>query len=148
MTSPNHPGDYPNNVDRTEIIEVEKGKVLMLEFNRFDVWVCKDIATCSCEFVKITDGNGTTFLDNSCGFSSIPDPNSPFYFKPPTITSSGNRVEVVFHSDGEGQEPGWSLSWSAVTPGECQLFLDGQMILWNVMVEWLELSEIQQYLPF
>ena len=116
VTSPNHPGDYPNNVDRTEIIEVEKGKILRLQFNGFSVWVCKDLATCSCDFVTITDGNGTTLMDNRCGFSSAP-PSSPFHFLPPTITSISNRVEVVFHSDGEGTAGGWSLGWSAMTTG-------------------------------
>ena len=115
VTSPNHPDNYPDNLDKTEIIEVESGKILRLEFTSFAVYACG--VTCSCDFVKITDGDGTTLMDNSCGYSSI-DPSHSMYFLPPIITTRSNRVEIFFHTDGSGTTTGWSLSWSAVTPGE------------------------------
>ena len=116
ITSPNHPAHYPHNLETTEIIEVESGKMLRLEFTRFEVYDCGNITTCSCDFVKITDGDGTTLMDNSCGYSSV-DPSYSWYFQPPIITTRSNRVEIFFHTDGSGARPGWSLSWSAVTPG-------------------------------
>ena len=117
VTSPNYPDDYPPNLDKTETIQVESGKVLRLEFTHFAVGPCGDITTCSCRFVKITDGDGTTLMDNSCGYSDR-DPSDSLYFLPPIITTRSNRVEIFFHTDGSGTRPGWSLSWSAVTPGE------------------------------
>ena len=117
VTSPNHPDNYPDTLDKTQTIEVESGKRLRLEFTSFAVHAC-DIPTCPCDFVKITDGDGTTLMDNSCGYSEYP--SSSWYFLPPIITTRSNRVEIFFHTDGTVTSSGWSLSWSAVTPGECQ----------------------------
>ena len=127
VTSPNYPDNYPNNIDKTQSIEVESGKILRLEFTRFAVHVCDDITTCPCDFIKITDGDGTTLMDNSCGYSSV-TPSSSVYFLPPIITTVSNRVEIFFHTDAIGTmtgwaTTGWSLSWSAVTPGENALLL-------------------------
>ena len=102
---------------------MESGKILRLEFTHFAVYAC-DVTTCPCDFVKITDGDGTTLMDNSCGYSYL-DPSSSLYFLPPIITTRSNRVEIFFHTDGSGDtEPGWSLSWSAVTPGEKALMVN------------------------
>ena len=73
--------------------------------------------TCPCDFVKITDGDGTTLMDNSCGYSSL-DPSHSSYFLPPIMTTRTSKVEIFFNTDDEDTQPGWSLSWSAVTPGE------------------------------
>ena len=115
VTSPNHPDNYPHNLDKTEIIEVESGKILRLEFTHFEVWAC-DISTCSCDYVKITDGDGTILMDKSCGYSSE-DPSSSEYFLPPMITTMTNKAEIFFHTDDNANQPGWSLSWTAITPG-------------------------------
>ena len=119
VTSPNHPENYPNNLDEIETIEVESGKKVRLEFTNFEVWAC-DITTCPCDFVKITDGDGTTLMDNSCGYSNL-DPCHSNYFLPPIITTRTNIVEIFFHTDDSGTRPGWSLNWSAVTTGEKSL---------------------------
>ena len=137
VTSPNHPDNYPRNLDKTQTIEVESGKILRLEFTHFAVRTCGDITDCSCDFVKITDGDGTTLMDNSCGHSSRDpsdsdnscgysdeDPSHEKYFQPPIIMTRSNRMEVFFHTDGSKTHTGWSLSWSAVTPGEKALMLN------------------------
>ena len=99
----------------TQTIEGESGKILRLEFTHFDVcW--GNITTCSCDYVKITDGDGTTLMDNSCGYSSY-NPSSSLYFQPPTVTTRTNTVEIFFHTDDDGAGEGWSLTWIAVTPG-------------------------------
>ena len=103
----------------TEQIEVENGKILRMEFTYFAVQICRSDYSCQCDYVRITDGDGTTLMDNSCGYSSF-DPSHPGYFLPPAITSSSNRVEVLFHTNGRDATAGWSLSWIAVTPGECK----------------------------
>ena len=118
VTSPNHPGSYPHNLDKTQTIEVESGKILRLEFTSFAVYWG---STCL-DFVKITDGNGTTLMDNSCGYSDR-DPSSSLYFLPPIITTKSNRVEIFFHTNARLTRPGWSLSWSAAT-GEKDLMFN------------------------
>ena len=129
VTSPNFPGYYPHNLDKTEKIQVESGKILRLEFTSFDVWACgrTPVDTCACDFVKITDGDGTTLMDKSCGYSWVP-PSSSGYFLPPIITTRSNRVEIFFHTNdywtGSGTWTGWSLSWTAVTPGEKALMIN------------------------
>ena len=93
VTSPNHPDFYPRNINKTETIEVESGKILRLEFTHFAVLTCGDgVITCPCDFVKITDGDGTTLMDESCGHSWVDasHPWYPWYFKPPNITTKSN----------------------------------------------------------
>ena len=125
VTSPNHPYAYPHNLDKTQTIEVESGKILRLEFTHFAVWAC-NVTTCPCDFVKITDGDGTTLMDKSCGASGVSwiNPSSPYYFLPPIIMTRSNRVEIFFHTDDSDTYTGWSLSWSAVTPGEKDFILN------------------------
>ena len=117
VTSPRFPGGYPHQLEKTETIEVENGKILRLEFLSFAVFICGDLATCQCDFVKITDGNGKVLMDNSCGYSS---PFAPilWHFAPPIIETSSNRVDIFFHTDDFGTATGWSLEWRAVNaPG-------------------------------
>merc|ERR1712192_95679 len=115
VTSPHYPGNYSNNLEKTETIQVESGKILRLEFTHFDVQDCGDITTCSCDFVKITDGDRTTLMDRSCGDSSQ-EPSHPSYSLPPIIMTRSNRVEIFFSTDDDFTSTGWSLSWSEVTP--------------------------------
>ena len=118
VTSPNHHGYYPNNLEKTQTIEVESGKILRLVFTHFDVYACHNISTCPCDFVKITDGDGTTLMDNSCGYSDR-DPSNSAYFQPPIITSFTNTVEIYFHTNDEVAKQGWSLDWTALAAGGC-----------------------------
>ena len=117
LTSPNFPGNYPTNFKRTEVIQVESGKILRLEFTHFEVAYG---SRCEYGFVKIRDGDGTTLMDKICGFSTY-DPSHPYNFLLPNMTTRSNRVEIFFSSDDRSYytESGWSLSWSAVTPGRC-----------------------------
>ena len=112
------PKEYSPNKDRTEILQVETGKLLRLEFTDFGVQTCGDVSSCPCHYVKITDGDGTVLMDRSCGFSHD-DPSTSEYFNLPIITSQTNRVEIFFHTGYNEQTTGWRLSWSAVTPGGC-----------------------------
>ena len=107
VTSPNFPGNYSNNLEKTQTIEVKIGKILLLEFTHFDVLDCGNITTCPCDFVKIRDGDGITLMDRSCG-----------YLPPPMIRTRSNRVEIFFGTDDDQTTTGWSLSWRAVTPGD------------------------------
>ena len=108
VTSPNYPGNYPNNLqDETQTIEAEQGRILSLQFTAFDIE--DGYNTCDWDHLTITDGDGTTLMEKSCGTTL-----------PSDITSTSNIVNLVFSSDSGTTRPGWSVSWSAVTPGECQ----------------------------
>ena len=71
---------------------------------------------CLKDYVKITDGDGTILMDRSCGYSSN-DPSSSSHFMPPIITTKTNTVDILFHTDASSVDSGWSLNWTAVTPG-------------------------------
>ena len=118
ITSPNHPATYPHNLKKTEYVTVKKGKILRLEFTAFAVYVGGSIDTCPTDFVRITDGDGTTLMDNSCGYLDR-DPSDGYHFQPPIITSKTNKVDIYFHTDWRWSSTGWSLSWTAVAEGEC-----------------------------
>ena len=106
VTSPNYPNNYPHNLKKSETIQVEEGLILSLQFTAFDI----DASSGACyDHLTITGGDGTTLMEKRCG-STIPA----------DIRSTTNIVKLVFITDHSGPRPGWSVRWSAVTPGECQ----------------------------
>ena len=109
VTSPNYPNNYPNNLEKIETIQVEQGLILSLQFTAFDI---EADSTCGYDHLTITDGDGTTLMEKSCG-NTIPA----------AIRSTSNIVKLVFITDGGITTTGWSVSWSAVTSGECQQHL-------------------------
>ena len=120
FTSPNHPAKYPNNLNKTEEVVVESGKILKLEFTAFAVYVGGSIDTCPTDFVRITDGDGTTLMDNSCGYSDR-DPSDRYYIRLPIITTKTNKVEIYFHTSDDpivSTSTHWSLRWMAVAEGD------------------------------
>ena len=127
VTSPNYNGSYyPDLLDKTERIEVESGKVLKLDFTHFQVqWD----SSCSKDYVEIKDGNGKTLMPRSCGWSQGVSSTHTYYFQTDTLTSLTNSVEIIFHTDASTHYKGWSLNWTAVTPG---IFFHSQRV--NVTV--------------
>ena len=130
VTSPNYPNNYPNGLEKTQTIRVEEGLIISLQFTAFDIEVeyaydydSYDFETSDYEFdyesiigcrdhLTITDGDGTTLMEKSCGNSL-----------PADIRSTSNVVNLLFSTSGLGTSSGWSVSWRAVTPGECQQHL-------------------------
>ena len=111
------------NLKKNEYVTVKKGKILRLEFTAFAVYVGGSVDTCPTDFVRITDGDGTTLMDNSCGYSDR-DPSDSLYFQPPILTTKTNKVEIYFHTmvwhtNDNSAAYGWSLRWTAVAEGEC-----------------------------
>ena len=92
--------------------------VLSIRFTDFEI---DDHDECDYDDLTITDGvDGTTLMEKTCGYS-LPD----------DVVSTSNIVNLVFSSDQTDRNPGfnapdgWSVSWSAVTPGKCQ-----QLVSW------------------
>ena len=120
VTSPNYPGNYPSKLEKTETIQVQEELIISLHFTAFNIqaWYDFDSDTYEIDYesiigcrdhLTITDGDGTTLMEKSCG-STIPA----------DIRSTSNIVKLVFITDHSDTRTGWSVSWSAVTPGECQ----------------------------
>ena len=104
VTSPNYPGYYSFDLNKTYVIQVEQGHVLSIHFTAFDV---QDDSPCI-DFLTITDGNGEELMEASCGDNL-----------PADLTSTSNVVKLLFHTDEYySTRSGWSLNWTAVTPGE------------------------------
>ena len=82
---------------------MELGGLLLLQFTAFDI---QSTPNCAFDYLTITDGDGTTFLEKTCG--SI---------LPPNITSTSNVINLFFKTNTDGTANGWSVSWSVVTPG-------------------------------
>ena len=104
ITSPNYPANYPDNLEQTHMIQVEEGLILLLEFTAFNI---QYDSICLNDHLTITDGDGTTLMGSRCG-------SNP----PNTFTSRSNTVNLVFSTNWAATWTGWSLSWSAVAPGE------------------------------
>ena len=103
VTSPNYPDNYPNNLEKTETIQVEEGLIISLQFTAFDI---ESDSPCPYDHLTITDGDGTPLMEKTCG-STLPS----------NITSVTNVVNALFRANANVTESGWSVSWSAVTPG-------------------------------
>ena len=92
---------------------------MRLEFTSVQIWWDD---TCSKDYVRITDADGTLLLEKACGYSDRGSSLSSF-FKPPIITSRTNAVDIYFHTESvsSSSQAGWSLKWTAVVPGEIHL---------------------------
>ena len=102
---------------------MEQGLILDLHFTAFDIQRCFN---CVCDHLTITNGDGTTLMEKSCGSTSegnvVIGGESIGSSLPPPIRSRSNTVNLVFTTDDYATTSmtGWSVTWSAVTPGECQ----------------------------
>ena len=101
VSSPNFPGNYPNEFQTTETIQVDAGLVLKLEFTSFDV---EYHDACMYDFLAITEKENI-LLEKHCG-SSLP----------PVIISSTNKVNLRFETDWSVTDKGWKLKWTAIKP--------------------------------
>ena len=118
---------------------MEQGLILTLQFTAFDI---ESHFTCNYDHLTITDGDGTTLMEKSCGSANwnniviggenIESSLSGYGYGgygqnigslPPNITSTSNIVKLVFSTDNWNTRSGWSISWMAVTPGECQQYV-------------------------
>ena len=102
VQSPNYPSDYPSSYNEEKVVVVPEGKLIDVEFDsNFGMETCN--SNCGCDYVMVTDGDGTILLPKTCGAT-----------KPPTFTSRTNKISVLFHSDGSNNYQGFKLSWKSV----------------------------------
>ena len=95
---------------------------MSIQFIAFDIGSIEFF--CNPDHLTITDGDGTTLMQKSCG--SFDDSTIEIGGQsigsslPPNITSRSNVVNFEFITNQFSSNSGWSANWSAVTPGECQ----------------------------
>ena len=119
LTSPNFPENYPKSLQKTEVLEVEEGHILSLQFTAFDIDFSSS-GYCN-DFLTITDSLGTTLMEKLCGSVELS-----------AITSTSNSIELYFSSDLSVELSGWSMSWNALPAGECDFQLNWLVSPWKI----------------
>ena len=66
VTSPNHPSNYPDNQDTSYPVTVEAGKKIKLWFTVFKI---EAQSSCTYDWVKVIDEDGTILLEKACGMT-------------------------------------------------------------------------------
>ena len=96
---------------------------MVLEFILFDI---EFDYNCDRDYLTITDSDGTTLMEKTCG-SSLPA----------NITSTSNSVKIHFKSDASeaSTRPGWRISARAVTPGESTTVISCMVTRGNIEIE-------------
>ena len=90
---------------------VAEGSAIQLSFTSMDIedseWCSShDIheGPCHCDYVRVLDTDGSQIL-KACG-NELPD----------QLTSSGNKMTIIFHSDHSETFKGFSADWKMVEP--------------------------------
>ncbi|XP_029110994.1 cubilin [Scleropages formosus] len=98
--SPNFPNNYPNSVDCSWVINVDKGHRVLFNFTVLEV---ESQLSCSWDYVAVHDGpsESSPLLARVCGMTP-----------PPPITSSQNIIYVRFRSDNSNAHRGFSAQFS------------------------------------
>ena len=106
---------------------MEEGLIISLQFTAFDIQGNSNGYCYRREHLTITDGDGTTLMEKSCGTTSegnvLIGDQSIGSSLPDNIMSTSNIVKLVFSTSSLTSRSGWSISWMAVTPGECQQYV-------------------------
>ena len=91
---------YESGLNKVDVLKVAEGKVIKLDFPKFDVeyggsW-------CPYDHLSILDKDGSILLNKTCGVIT-----EPF-----TICSRTNEVYLTFVTDCVVQLFGWTAEWS------------------------------------
>jgi len=101
VTSPGHPGSYPNDEIVVNTISVPEGSRIELTFTALSI----EEKDGSCPFDHLTIYDGSTQNDPKlieiCGFTP---PDSP-------VVSTGNAMTLVFVTDGSITFEGYNATW-------------------------------------
>ena len=102
VQSPSYPQRYPRNVICSYFIKNPIPRYrIRIKFNNFEL---QGGSSCQYDYVEVYDGESTQsrILGTYCGTST-----------PPTLIATGNRVLVVFKSDGAYQKKGFQFFYTA-----------------------------------
>ena len=98
ITSPNFPSSYPKNVTCTWNITADLGHILNMTFVSMDI---ENSPGCMKDYVQMRLGSSAS-MQRYC--NSVPG----------IIFSEDGWVQIVFTSDGNGENSGFNLTWVAM----------------------------------
>ncbi|XP_049544721.1 cubilin homolog [Anopheles darlingi] len=102
IASPGTPGNYPPNRDCKWYLRAEPGRRILFTFFTMKI---ESHENCQYDFLQITDGvsDDGPLLAKYCN-TSHPEP----------LTSLSNEATVYFHSDEDGNDAGFQISYAVV----------------------------------
>ena len=114
-------------MEKIQTVQVEQGLFISLEFAAFDIARNSyQASACYWNYLTITDGDGTTLLEKSCGSLSdgtiLIGRQSVGASLPANITSRTNLINLEFKTSSNNAKSGWSVAWTATNQGECQKY--------------------------
>nr|XP_039268068.1 cubilin-like [Styela clava] len=100
IQSLDYPGSYPPNRDCTWTIQGSYGNPLNATFRTFSLETCDN---CNCDYVEVFDGTDSDAesFGKFCGTQI-----------PPIIRTTGENMQIVFHTDPYTQAPGFEIAWA------------------------------------
>jgi len=106
IESPNYPASYGNHEDDEKVVTVAEGKVILFQWEDFEIESHSSCVYDSVTVVEFIQGVEQVLIPKSCG--SFP----PF----PSFRSTTHQVGIRFLSDGSVTRRGFRLSWEEVEP--------------------------------
>jgi len=100
VTSPGYPNNYGNDILEETTIEVSENSKVELTFVDFEV---ENHDNCGYDSVEVLDSDGSQLM-KICG-DSLPD----------QVISSGNRLKVIFKTDGSVTKKGFRATWTKIS---------------------------------
>ena len=99
VTSPNYPDNYPNNLERTDTIQVGEGLIISLQFSAFDI---ESHSSCDYDVLEVREGGLATgpLVGRFCGHDT-----------PPSYLSSTNSLYFNFRSDYSVSHAGFRIRY-------------------------------------
>ncbi|XP_059196176.1 complement C1r-A subcomponent-like [Centropristis striata] len=115
VQSPQYPQPYPPNLQEQWDLSVPEGYQIQLTFTHLDIE-----ATAGCYYDSLTVLYDTKVLGKFCGHENSADGHHP---GTQPILSPGNRMTLIFQSDGNNperhQNVGFSAQYQAIDMDEC-----------------------------
>ncbi|CAM9531973.1 unnamed protein product [Lampetra fluviatilis] len=106
VTSPNHPNNYPQNVDCVWIITAPSDEAIQLDF--VEPFYIEPHPNCVYDYLEVRDGgsNDAPLITRLCGSQ-----------KPSTQKSTGNVMRLRFRTDSSVTHPGFNVRYSLAACG-------------------------------
>ena len=96
IISPNHPGDYQNNLDCQ--VSIQFSERVRIRFEAFNV---ESHSSCRYDYLEVRDGDSSS--------SSIIGEKLCAEFFPDAIESTGSSMTLVFHTDASATRTGFKI---------------------------------------
>merc|ERR1712126_635765 len=109
IKSPDYPDQYPNSKDKSTIIKVCPGEMILLTFLEFGL---EYDLNCNYDYLKVVDTDGSELM-KECGTKE------PF-----KVFSSGNSMTVNFSSDHSITDKGFNATWKRIKSSSIKTIIE------------------------